>query len=121
MNIETVREYCLAKEGVIEKTPFGKFARRLESILVFYVMGHMFCLTDMEQPDYVEVVSTPDEIELLKCKHNSASGPGNRAMRNWVHLTFNGDLSDNEIYSRIDSAYNLIKAKYIRRKETQIR
>lgn len=112
MNIEELRDYCLAKDGVIEKTPFGKFARRFDSILVFYVMGHMFCLTDMEQPDYVEVASTPDEIYALKDKYSSASGPFNRAMRNWVHLAFNGDITDGEIYTLIDLAYNLIKTKY---------
>lgn len=112
MNIEAVRKYCMTKEGVIEKTPFGKFARRFDSILVFYVMGHMFCLTDMEQPDYVEVASLPDEIDILKDKYGSASGPGNRAMRNWIHLAFNGDIPDSEIFKLIDNAYNIIKAKY---------
>lgn len=115
MNIEAVREYCLTKEGVVEKTPFGKFARRFESILVFYVMGHMFCVTDMEQPDYVEVASTPDGIDAMKERYRSATGPLNRAMRNWVHLTFNDDIPDNEIYRQIDAAYNLIKAKYTKR------
>lgn len=112
MNIEEVREYCLAKEGVIEKTPFGKFARRFESILVFYVMGHIFCLTDMDEPDYVEVVSSSGEIDDLKDKYRSASGPGNRAMRNWIRLAYNGDIPDSEILRLIDTAYNLIKAKY---------
>ena len=36
MNIEELREYCLSMEGVTEKTPFGKFARRFDSVLVFY-------------------------------------------------------------------------------------
>lgn len=115
MNIEQVREYCLSKEGVIEKTPFGKFARRFESILVFYVMGHMFCLTNIEEPDFVEVVTTFDEIDALKDKYSNASDPGNRAMRNWIHLGFNGDIPDSEILRLIDVAYNLIKAKYSRR------
>lgn len=40
MNIEKFREYCLSLgDDVTEKTPFGKFARKYESILVFYVRG----------------------------------------------------------------------------------
>ncbi len=38
MNIEDFRDYCLSLGNpgeVEEKTPFGKFARRYESILVF--------------------------------------------------------------------------------------
>lgn len=112
MNIEELREYCLSKEGVIEKTPFGKFARRFESILVFYVKGHMFCLTDMQQPNSVEVASTYDDIDIIMDKYQSASGPANRAMRTWIHLGFNGDIPDCEILHLVDVAYNLIKAKY---------
>lgn len=47
MNIEELRDYCLSMECVTEKTPFGKFARRFDSPLVFYVLGHMFCTADM--------------------------------------------------------------------------
>ena len=48
MNIEDFRNYCLSMEGVTEKTPFGKFARRYDSILVFYILDHMFCFADMD-------------------------------------------------------------------------
>ncbi len=48
MNIEELRDYCLSMEGVTEKTPFGRFARRFDSVLVFYILDHMFCMTDMD-------------------------------------------------------------------------
>lgn len=48
MNIEELREYCLSIEVVTEKIPFRKFARRFDSVLVFYILDHMFCLTDMD-------------------------------------------------------------------------
>lgn len=65
MNIEEFREYCLSMEGVTEKTPFGKFARRYDSILVFYVLDHMFCFVDIDDFSSVTVKSTPDEIEEI--------------------------------------------------------
>lgn len=44
MDIEEFRKYCLSLGDVSEKMPFGKFAARYDSILAFYVYGHMFCL-----------------------------------------------------------------------------
>lgn len=46
MNIEELRDFCLSLGDVTEKTPFGKFARRFDSVLAFYVCGHIFCMTD---------------------------------------------------------------------------
>lgn len=60
-------------EGVTEKNPFGKFARRFDSILVFYVLDHMFCLVDMDDFRSVTVKSTPAEIEELKMNRESVS------------------------------------------------
>ncbi len=48
MNIEEFREYCLSLGEVKEKMPFGKFAQRFDSLLVFYVLDHMFCFVDIE-------------------------------------------------------------------------
>lgn len=47
MDIEEFRDFCLSMDGVTEKTPFGKFAKRYESILVFYILDHMFCNTSV--------------------------------------------------------------------------
>ena len=65
MNIEDFRDYCLSMDGVTEKTPFGKFARRYDSILVFYVLDHMFCFVDMDDFTSVTVKSTPDEVDEI--------------------------------------------------------
>lgn len=75
MNIEDFRKYCLSLEDVTEKTPFGKFARRFDSILVFYVLGHMFCFVDMDNFSSVTVKSTPDEIEESLSIYNLIISP----------------------------------------------
>ena len=112
MDIEAFREYCLAMDGVTEKTPFGKFARRYDSILVFYILGHMFCLVDMEDFTSVTVKSTPDEIEELKMNHLSVSKPVNLSERHWIQLNLNGDLHDHEILALVKSSYEIVKNKY---------
>ncbi len=116
MSIEEFRDYCLAMEGVDEKMPFGKFARRYDSILVFYVLGHMFCLVDIEDFTYVDVKSTPAEVEEIRLRHTSVSNPVNLNPNHWIQLYLNGDVRDSEIYALVKRAYEIVKAKYSRKR-----
>ena len=102
MNIEELREYCMSMEGVTEKTPFGKFARRFDSILVFYILDHMFCMTDIDDFNAVTVKADPEAIDDLKMTRTS----------HWIQLHLNGDISDREIYDLISQSYAIVKAKY---------
>ena len=65
MSIDEFREYCLSLEDVTEKTPFGKFAARFDSVLVFYACDHMFCMVDMDNFTYAVVKNTPEKIAEL--------------------------------------------------------
>jgi len=58
MDIEEFRKYCLSLGDVSEKMPFGKFAARYDSILAFYVYGHMFCFIDIDNFTFVNVYKT---------------------------------------------------------------
>lgn len=116
MNIEEFRKYCLSLEAVTEKTPFGKFARRYDSILVFYILDHMFCLVDMDDFTSVTVKSTPEEIEELKMRHSSVSKPLNLSEKHWIQLNLKGDIPDSQVYALVRRAYEIIKAKYTGKK-----
>lgn len=115
MNIEAFRDYCLSFEGVTEKTPFGKFARRYDSILVFYVLDHMFCFADMDEFISVTVKSTPDEIDEIRLNHLYVDRPLNQSLRHWIQLNLNGDIPDREIYRLVKRAYDIVMAKYTRK------
>lgn len=116
MDIEKFREYCLSLGGVTEKTPFGKFARRYDSILVFYVLDHMFCFFDMDNFVSVTVKSTPDEVEQIRLHRLSVSNPLNQSLRHWIQVDFDGDIPDREIYALVKRAYDIVKTKYTRKK-----
>lgn len=115
MNIEEFRDYCLSMEGVTGKTPFGKFARRYDSILVFYILDHMFCFADMDDFTSVIVKSTPDEVDEIRMNHSSVSNPLNQSLRYWIQLNLNGDISDSEIHSLVKRAYDIVKAQYTKK------
>lgn len=116
MNIEELREYCLSMEGVTEKTPFGKFARRFDSVLVFYVLDHMFCITDMDDFTSVTVKVEPEVIEELKMTRLSVGSHRNMSERHWIQFNLNGDISDREIYNLVKRSYEIVKSKYTKKR-----
>lgn len=117
MNIEELREYCLSMEGVTEKTPFGKFARRFDSVLVFYILDHMFCMTDMDDFTSVTVKAAPETIDELKMTRTSVGSHRNMSERHWMQLNLNGDVPDREVYDLIKKSYGIVKAKYTKKRK----
>ncbi len=117
MDIVEFREYCLSLEDVTEKMPFGKFAKRYDSILAFYVLGHMFCFIDVDDFSFVDVKSTPDEIADMLTSYSSIGNPINQSLKHWVKLYFDGDIPDSIMYEKVKRAYDIIRAKYYRKKQ----
>ena len=112
MDIERFREFCLSLGEVEEKTPFGNFARRFDSILVFYVCGHMFCLLDMDDFSGVTVKGNPERIAELHETRASCSSHRNMSAKYWIRLDFDGDISDAEIMQMTKRSFDIVKAKY---------
>ena len=66
MNIEEIRDYCIAKPGVTEGFPFD------ETTLVFKVMNKMFALTGLDgDPPFVNLKCDPDRAIELRGQYES--------------------------------------------------
>jgi predicted DNA-binding protein (MmcQ/YjbR family) len=104
MNIEEIREYCLAKPGVTEGFPFD------EETLVFKVGGKMFLLTDLENPESINIKCDPlDAIELRE--RYPAVRPGyHMNKRHWNTVFLDGTVPDDLICRWIDDSYDLVVA-----------
>lgn len=113
MDLIEFREYCLGLGEVGEKTPFGKFNAKYDSVLAFYVCGHMFCFIDIDNFSDVNLKARPEVIEELKATKISVDNPINQSLRHWIKINLNGDVPDRMILSLIKEAYNLVKTKYI--------
>ncbi len=115
MDIEQFREYCLSFEGVTEKTPFGKFAARFSSILVFYVCDHMFCLLDIDDFKGVTVKGSAEKIAELHETRSACSSHRNMIAKYWIELQFGGDIRDEEILGLVAESYRIVKHRYQRK------
>lgn len=114
MDLIEFRDFCLSLGEVTEKTPFGKFARRYESVLVFYVAGHMFCFVDMDNFSFADVRLTPEIIAELRDRYDSVSNPVNQSTKYWIRLYFDGDIPVSTIRSLVSKAHDIVKSKYTR-------
>lgn len=117
MDIVAFREFCLGLGDVTEKMPFGKFAARYDSILAFYVEGHMFCFVDIDDFTWINVKSTPDEVSALREKYASVCNPVNMSPKYWVQIEFHGDVPQEEIMRLVGLAYSIVKEKYRKKRQ----
>ncbi len=111
MNIETFREYCLAKKAVEECFPFD------EVTLVFKVMGKIFAITGLDDPDFkVNLKCDPEMAVQLREEYPDQIIPGwhmNKA--HWNTVFFEMGLDQQLLRSLIDHSYELIVKKLPRK------
>ncbi|MDO3625819.1 MmcQ/YjbR family DNA-binding protein [Mucilaginibacter sp. BT774] len=102
MNIEEIREYCLAKPGVTEDMPFG------EDTLVFRVGGKLFLLTSLSQGDRFNVKCDPERAIELREQHTDIQPGYHMNKKHWNTVYTNGTLSRRQICDMIDHSYDLV-------------
>ena len=102
MNIEEIRLYCIAKKAVTESFPFD------EDTLVFKVMGKMFALVSISEPESVNLKCDPEYAIELREKFTSVRAGFHMNHKHWNTVLFNDDASDKLIYQLIDHSYEMV-------------
>lgn len=104
MDIETFRNYCLAKKGVTESFPFD------QETLVFKVMGKMFALTGLEHiPPRVNLKCDPDRSVELRAEFDGLILPGYHMSKlHWNTVMLEGNIPFSLICELIDHSYQLV-------------
>lgn len=105
MNIETLREYCLSKDAVIESFPFG------DDTLVFKVNGRIFVLANLEGDLTINLKCDPTVAIELRERYASVIPGYHMNKKHWNTILADGSIPDKEILSWIDNSYNLVKNK----------
>jgi predicted DNA-binding protein (MmcQ/YjbR family) len=105
MDIETTRQYCLAKKGVTESFPFD------DETLVFKVMNKMFALMSLERlPFSVNLKCDPEQAIELRATHEEVQPGYHMSKKHWNTVNFEGSLSTSELQELIDHSYDLVVA-----------
>src|SRR4030095_8060034 len=105
MNIEELREYCMSKKGVTESFPFD------EDTLVFKVMGKMFCLTSLSEPDSMNLKCDPEKAIALREQYPCVLPGYHMSKKMWNTIIIDGTISKKLLCHWIDDSYDLVVQK----------
>jgi len=113
MNLDDIREYCIAKEGVEECFPFD------EDTLVFKVKGKMFLLVSLsERPLQFNVKCEPERAIALREQYECI-GPGYHMSKvHWNTVVVDRSLNRKMLQEQIDHSYALVAAGKSKKKST---
>lgn len=103
MNIETLQQYCLAKKGVSEETPFGP------DNLVYKVGGKMFLLASLDTfPLRFNVKCNPELAVLLRDAYPAVLPGYHMSKKHWNTIVVDGTVGDDLLEQWIDASYELV-------------
>ena len=114
MNIEDLRDYCLAKPGATEGFPFG------EDTLVFKVGGKMFLLISINQGNSFNVKCDPELAIELRERHPEVIPGYHMNKKLWNTVYMDGSLSNKQLAEMIDQSYNLVFAGLPKKLQAEI-
>lgn len=102
MNIEEIREYCIAKPGVTEGFPFN------DTALVFKV-GKMFALLDLSEDSRgLSLKCDPDLAIELRDQHPEVTPAWHFNKQHWNGVGLKGSISDSQLKEWIDHSYTIV-------------
>lgn len=109
MDIETAREYCLAKKAVTECLPFD------DTSLVMKVMNKMFVLIDLESANIIMMKCDPEYALELREQYSSIEGAYHFNKKYWNQIFLDGDADDKLIKHLIDHSYEEVLKKFTKK------
>lgn len=102
MNLEVLREYCLAKAGATEGLPFGA------DTLVFKVGEKLFLLTGISLWNQFNVKCDPELAVELRERHPEITPGYHMNKKLWNTVQIDGNLSDKQLFEMIDHSYQQV-------------
>lgn len=102
MDLETLRNYCLAKPGTSEDFPFG------EETLVFKVGSKAFLLTDVDTVETINLKCDPEKAIELRESYEDIIPGYHMNKKHWNTVSLKGRLPDKLVYELIDHSYEMV-------------
>jgi len=103
MDIVSLHEYCISKDGVTESMPFG------DDTLVFKKREKIFALMNLEGELNLNLKCDPELAIELRERYSSVIPGYHMNKKHWNTVIIDGSIPDNEIFSWIDHSYNIVK------------
>lgn len=112
MNVEEIREYCLAKKGAAESFPFD------ETTLVFKVFK-IFCLLGLDD-SRVSLKNDPEKNIELRAHYPAIYGGYHLNKQHWNTIDLDGSVPGDLIKEMIDDSYDLIVKSLTKKQKVEL-
>lgn len=116
MNIEDLREYCIAKKGASESFPFH------DTTLVFKVMDKMFAYFSIAPKDgefFVNLKCDPERSILLREEYEGICKGFHTDGKMWNSVYLESDVPDNLIKELVDHSLEEVILKLSKKKQNE--
>lgn len=116
MNIEDVRELCLAKPFATEDTPFG------EGYVTFRVAGKIFCCLALVRGNVVQLKWSPDEFDDVVERYSYVHQAWHWHKRHMIQIDFDEcAVPDDVVESLIDRSYAYVVSRLPKKLQAKMR
>ena len=105
MDIVTLRDYCISKDGASESFPFG------EDTLVFKVNDKIFALVNLYGDLSINLKCDPAFAIELRERYQDVTAGYHMNKKHWNTVVMDGSVPEKEIFSWIDHSYDLVMKK----------
>lgn len=103
VNIEEFRDYCLAKPGTTEETPFGP------ETLVLKVGGKIYALTDIDTYRSVNLKCDPERAVQLREEYDFVLPGYHMNKKHWNTVLTGTGITGQLLRELIDHSYELVR------------
>lgn len=115
MNIEDIRQYCIAKHAASESFPFG------DDTLVFKVADKIFALLNLELPHSVNLKCVPEEAVAQREIYPFVSPGYHMNKKHWNTVLIDGRADRKLLCEMIDISYGLVVQKLTKKQKSEYR
>jgi len=115
MTLDYYRDYCLAKAGVTEDTPFGA------DTLCFRVGGKIFSLCSIGEFEYINLKCDPERAIDLREKYSGITPGYHMNKKLWNSVSTSGNVPDPLLLELADHSYDLIFGSLPQKQQADIR
>ena len=102
MDIESVRNYCLEKKGVIEELPFN------EDSPVYKVMSKIFAIVNLIPPYSINLKCDPEKAIELRERYDAVTPGYHMNKTHWNTVDLENNIPPKLIKEWIDHSYELV-------------
>jgi predicted DNA-binding protein (MmcQ/YjbR family) len=114
MNVEEVRQICIAKKGVTEGFPFD------EVTLVIKVGGKIFALLSLDRDPSVNLKCDPEKAIDLRERYDDIIPGYHMNKKHWNTVMLERNLQDSLIVEMINHSYELVLASLPRKVKEEV-